>query len=56
MRISGITYVKRRRKWFSKFLLVLLITIIVAFVVVMGLLMFTDRHIPYISEWLDVDV
>ncbi|MDI9483156.1 MAG: hypothetical protein QM315_08225 [Bacillota bacterium] len=56
MRISGITYVKRRRKWFSKFLLVLLIIIIVAFVVVMGLLMFTDIHIPYISEWLDVDV
>jgi len=53
MRISGITYVKRRRKWFSKLLLILLIVIIVAFIVIMGLLMFTDIHIPYISEWLN---
>ncbi len=54
MRISGITYVKRRRKWFTKFLLILFILLIVAFAVVMGLLMFTDIQIPYINEWLEV--
>jgi len=54
MRISGITYVKRKRKWFSKFLLIFIIVVIIVFAVVMGLLMFTDINIPYISEWLDV--
>ena len=53
MRISGITYVKRKRKWFPKFLSTLLIIILVAVVVILFLLMFTDVHVPYISEWLE---
>jgi len=53
MKISGITYVKRKRKWFSKFLLIVLILVVVLVIVLMGLLMFTDIHIPYISEWLE---
>ncbi|MDD4296591.1 MAG: hypothetical protein PHC69_06490 [Ruminiclostridium sp.] len=53
MKISGITYVKRKRKWFSKFLLFVLILLVVLVIALMGLLMFTDINIPYISEWLE---
>jgi len=53
MRISGITYVKRKRRWFSKLLSALLVIIVIALVVVLLLLMFTNVHIPYISEWLE---
>jgi ABC-type multidrug transport system permease subunit len=54
MQISGITYVKRKKKWIPKFLLVILIILVALFVVVLGLLMFTDVTIPYISEWLNM--
>jgi len=54
MQISGVTYVKRKKKWFSKFLLIVFILLVLAAIVLMGLLMFTDIHIPYISEWLDL--
>ncbi len=54
MRISGITYVKRKRRWVPKFLLTVLVVLIIFFLVIMGLLMFTDIQIPYISEWLNV--
>lgn len=53
MRISGITYVKRKRRWFSKFLLTIFILLIVILVTILCLLMFTDIQIPYISEWLE---
>jgi len=53
MRISGITYVKRKRRWFPKLLSTLVIIIAVALIVILILLMFTDIHIPYISEWLE---
>jgi len=54
MQISGVTYVKRKRKWFSKFLLTVFILLVLSAIVILGLLMFTDIHIPYISEWLDI--
>lgn len=53
MQISGITYVKRKKKWVSKFLLYLLISLVALVIVVLGLLMFTDVTIPYISDWLN---
>lgn len=53
MQISGITYVKRKKKWVSKFLLYLLIALVALVIVVLGLLMFTDVTIPYISDWLN---
>ncbi|AGC67056.1 hypothetical protein Cst_c00230 [Thermoclostridium stercorarium subsp. stercorarium DSM 8532] len=53
MRISGITYVKRKKRWLPKLLSILLIIIAVALVVILFLLMFTNVHIPYISEWLE---
>lgn len=53
MRISGITYVKRKRRWFPKLLAAILIIIVVALLVVLFLLMFTNVQIPYISEWLE---
>lgn len=54
MQISGITYVKRKRRWFPKFLLFVIIVLIVSFLVIMGLLMFTDIEIKYISDWLNL--
>lgn len=54
MQISGITYVKRKKRWIPKFLLISLIALVALFIIVMGLLMFTDITIPYISEWLKV--
>lgn len=53
MHISGITYVKRKRKWIPKFLLIVLIVLIALFIIMMGLLMFTDITIPYVSDWLN---
>jgi len=53
MRISGITYVKRKRRWFTKLVSVILIILAVALVVILFLLMFTNVQIPYISEWLE---
>jgi len=53
MRISGITYVKRKRRWFPKLVSVILIILAVALVVILFLLMFTNVQIPYISEWLE---
>lgn len=54
MRISGITYVKRKKRWIPKFLLIVLIALVVLFVVIMGILMFTNIEIPYISDWVNV--
>lgn len=54
MQISGITYVKRKRRWLPKFLLIVLIILVALFIIAMGLLMFTDINIPYISEWLNM--
>lgn len=53
MQISGITYVKRKKKWFSRFLLTVLILLVVISIVLAGLLVFTNINIPYISEWLE---
>lgn len=53
MRISGITYVKRKRRWAPTFFLVLLIILLAALIAVLCLLMFTNIQIPYISEWLE---
>lgn len=54
MRISGITYVKRKKRWIPKLLLTVLIVLIALFIVIMGILMFTNIHIPYISDWVNV--
>ena len=54
MQISGITYVKRKRKWIPKFLLITFIVLIALVVITLGILMFTDIQIPYISEWLNI--
>jgi len=53
MRISGVTYVKRKKRWFPKLLTTILILVVIALVVVLFLLMFTNIRIPYISEWLE---
>ncbi|MBP7175873.1 MAG: hypothetical protein KBA53_06605 [Thermoclostridium sp.] len=52
MYISGITYVKRRKKWIPKFLLYVLIVLVALAIITLGLLMFTDITIPYLSDWL----
>ncbi len=52
MQISGITYVKRKKRWVAKFLLYLFIALAVLFIIILGLLMFTNITIPYISDWL----
>ncbi len=54
MQISGITYVKRKKKWVSKVLLYVLIALVALFIIVLGLLMFTDVKVPYISDWLNM--
>lgn len=53
MRISGITYVKRKKRWFPKLLSTILVMVVIALIVILILLMFTDIQIPYISEWLE---
>ncbi|NLO37993.1 MAG: hypothetical protein GX115_00685 [Ruminiclostridium sp.] len=52
MQISGITYVKRRKRWIPKFLLYVFIALVILVIILLGLLMFTDITIPYISDWL----
>jgi ABC-type multidrug transport system permease subunit len=52
MQISGITYVKRRKKWLARFLLYVFIALVILLIVILGLLMFTNVTIPYISDWL----
>ena len=52
MQISGITYVKRRKRWIPRFLLYVLIALAALLIIILGLLMFTDITIPYVSDWL----
>ncbi len=52
MQISGITYVKRKRRWIPRFLLYVSIAVAALVVIVLALLMLTDVTIPYVSDWL----
>lgn len=52
MQISGITYVKRKKRWIPRFLLYVFIALAALFIIILGLLMFTNVTIPYISDWL----
>ncbi|HEY8420358.1 MAG TPA: hypothetical protein VIL05_01275 [Thermoclostridium sp.] len=53
MRISGVTYVKRKKRWIPRLLSAIIIIVIVALIAILFLLMFTNVRIPYISEWLE---
>jgi autotransporter translocation and assembly factor TamB len=53
MHISGITYVKRKKRWLPKLIYTILIILVIIAIVILCLLLFTNIQIPYISEWLE---
>ena len=54
MRVSGITYVKRKKGWFSKLLLVLLIIIILFIIFSYIIYNYTDLNIPIIEQFFSI--